>query len=83
VSITIPVRSRTPLATNDESNSIHSSSPGVAELETASLINADAELDLFTMFTETTEKAANGTVYAVDAAVVVMLTVPNLPVGIF
>jgi hypothetical protein len=35
------------------------------------------------MLTETTENVVAGTVYAVLAAVVVMLAVPNLPVGIF
>jgi hypothetical protein len=70
------------LATNDESNSIHSSALGVAELDTASLISAGAELDRFTIFTETTEKVAAGTVYAVVADVDVMLAVPNLPVAI-
>jgi hypothetical protein len=56
---------------------------GVAELATAILICADAELDLFTTFTDTTEKVAAGTVYTVVSEVVVMLAVPNLPVGIF
>jgi len=56
--------------------------PGDAELATASLISAAAELDLFTIFTETTEKVVAGTVYTELAEVVVMLAVPNLPVAI-
>jgi hypothetical protein len=81
-SMTIPVLSSTPLVTNDESYSIYSASPGVAELATAILINAVALLDRFTMLTDTTEKVAAGTVYTVVSAVVVILAVPNLPVAI-
>jgi hypothetical protein len=81
-SMTIPVLSRTPFVTNDESYSIYSAIDGVAELATAILINAVALLDLFTTFTVTTPNVVAGTVYTVVSAVVVMLAVPNLPVGI-
>ena len=62
---------------------MYSAVVGVADDATAILICAAAALDLFTIFTETTEKVAAGTVYTVVSAVVVMLAVPNLPVGIF
>jgi hypothetical protein len=81
-SITMPVRSNTPFATSAESYSIYSAVAGVAELDTAILICAEAELDLLTMFTDITENVLAGTVYTVVSAVDVILAVPNLPVAI-
>ena len=82
-SITIPVRSSTPLATMSASYSMYSPAAGVAELATAMRMSAAAELLLFTTHTVTTENVLAGTVYTVVSAVVVMLAMPNLPVAIF
>ena len=80
--ITIPVRSSTPLATNDVSYSMYSATVGVAAAATAKRMLAGVlELRLH-IFTETTLNVAEGGVYTVVSAVVVMLKAPNLPVAI-
>ena len=82
VFITIPVRSSTPLATNDVSYSMYSDGVGVAKADTATLICA-AVLELrLHIFTETTLNVAAGGEYTVVSDVVVMLKAPNLPVAI-
>jgi hypothetical protein len=80
-SITIPVLSSTPLATNSESNSKYSVVEGVDELETEILIFAEAA-PLLHIDTVATANVAGGQVYTEFVAVVVKSATPNLPVGI-
>ena len=81
---TMPVRSSTPFASNDESYSMYSDpfAFGVDEVATANLTCADAELDRFKMFTVTTANVLAGQVYTVVLDPSVMGNAPNLPVAI-
>jgi hypothetical protein len=75
------VRSNTPLADSDESNSIYSAAEGVAELATASCIVHVDDPRLQTLTVATVNVLA-GHVYNVVFVAAARSAVPNLPVAI-
>jgi hypothetical protein len=80
-STTMPVRSKTPLASNDASYSIYSATVGLLALATAILtVLADA-LRLHKLIVATVKVSA-GQVYTVVFVVDEMSNAPNLPVAI-
>ena len=81
-STTIPVRSKTPLATNDASYSMYSAADGVLLLATAILTVLAVLAFLLHRLTDTTENVLAGQVYTVVFVVAVMSNAPNLPVAI-
>lgn len=80
-SMTIPERSRTPLAPTSVSYSIYSASVGVEDDATANLIKAGT-LPLLQTDTVITENVLAGTVYKVVFVAAAKSCVPNLPVAI-
>lgn len=81
-STTIPVRSKTPLATNDASYSMYSATEGLLLLATAILTVLAVLAFLLHRLTDTTANVLAGQVYTVVFVVAEMSNAPNLPVAI-